>query len=155
MKKKALFITALVAIAGIVVVLAGCRGPKHHFSSPEKRVEFMINRLKTKLDLSQQQVDLLHEIGEDFHKKMEENRSQREEHHQLLKDQILADSLDTDQIKRHMDAQQEKHRAMRDYMLEQMKRFHDTLSAEQKQKLVSLLEEFKGAWYNHPHHGRF
>jgi len=48
-----------------------------------------------------------------------------------------------------MDAQQNKHREMRDYIIQQIKRFHDTLTPEQKQKLVSLLEKFKGAWYNH------
>jgi Spy/CpxP family protein refolding chaperone len=142
----------------MLAVFTGCRGHRPHHGSPEKRVEFMINRLKAELDLSEEQVTLLKDIHNDIRAKMEENRPQREEHLELLKDQILADSLDIDEIGRYMDAQQEKqqekHREMRDYVLRQVKRFHDTLTAEQKQKLVSLLEEFKGAWYNHPR-GRF
>jgi protein CpxP len=149
MKKKAFTITAFIAVAVILAVLAGCRGHGPHHGSPEKRAEFMINRLKAELDLSEQQVALLKDIHDDIRSKMQENRPQREEHYELLKEQILADSLDIDEIKRYMDARQDKHREMRDYVLQQIKRFHDTLTSDQKQKLVSLLEEFKGAWYNH------
>jgi len=152
MKKKALTIVAFIAMAGILVALTGCRGCGPHHGSPEKKAEFMINRLKSELDLSKQQVELLNDIHKDIRSKMEENRPQREQHFELLKEQILADRLDTEEIKRYMDAQQNKHREMRDYIIQQIKRFHDTLTPEQKQKLVSLLEEFKGTWYNH---GRF
>ncbi|MBN1799382.1 MAG: Spy/CpxP family protein refolding chaperone [Spirochaetales bacterium] len=154
MKKKALTITAFIAMGVLLTALTGCRGHGPHRGSPEKRAEFMINRLKAELDLSEQQVQLLNDIHKDIRSKMEENRPQREQHFELLKEQILADSLDTAEIKRYMDAQQNKHREMRDYVLQQIKRFHDTLTSEQKQKLVSLLEEFKGAWYNH-HGGKF
>ena len=154
MKKKALTLAAFVVLGGILIALIGCRGHGFHHGSPEKKAEFMINRLKAELDLSEQQVELLRDIHQDVHSKFEENRPRREEHFELLKEQILSPRLDTEQIKQYMDAQQDKHREMRDYILQQIKRFHDTLTAEQKQKLVSLLEEFKGAWYNH-HGGRF
>jgi protein CpxP len=154
MKRKALTIAAFIAMGGLLVALTGCRGHGPHRGSPEKKAEFVINRLKAELDLSEQQVELLNDIHKDIRSKFEENRPQREEHFELLKSQILSDRLDTEKIKQYMNAQQNKHREMRDYIIQQIKRFHDTLTAEQKQKLVSLLEEFKGAWYNH-HDGRF
>jgi uncharacterized membrane protein len=147
--------TALAVVGAAVLLLGGCRayGPRH--GSPEKHAEFMINRLKAELDLSQSQVDLLKDMQKQITGKMAENRPQRDQDFAFLKEQILSDSLDIEQIKQYMNDQQSRHEQVRDFILTQLKRFHDTLSTAQKQKLAALLEEMKGVWYNRAWPGKY
>jgi protein CpxP len=148
MISKRFTLAALAAAGAVVLFLGACRAHGPHHGVPGKRAEFIIGRLKSELDLSQSQVDLLKDIQKQITEKIAENKPQREQDFEFLKSQILSDSLDTGRIERYMDQQQNRYKEVRDFILTQLKRFHDTLSAEQKQKLVSLLEEMKGLWYN-------
>jgi uncharacterized membrane protein len=149
MKKRATVPVILLVLAVVSIALIGCRGHGPRRGDPERKVEFMINRLKVELNLSEEQVKLLKDIQQQIREKIQDVRPEFKEHSDFLKEQILKDSLDLTQIKEYMDAQQNKHKEIRDFILTQIKRFHDTLTQSQKEKLASLLEEFQGAWYNH------
>jgi Spy/CpxP family protein refolding chaperone len=149
MNHKRFTLAALTVIAGAAVLFLGaCRAHGPHHGTPGKQAEFIIGRLKNELDLSQSQVDLLKDIQKQITQKIAENKPQWEQDFEFLKSQILSDSLDTGRIEQYMDSRQTGQQEVRDFILIQLKRFHDTLSTAQKQKLVALLEEMKGLWYN-------
>ena len=80
MKSK---IIPLALIAGFVfsgAAFMGCRGP-HFRKSPEEKAEKIVKKIKSELDLNENQYDVLLRIKDEALEKFQEHRSERKETH--------------------------------------------------------------------------
>lgn len=126
----------------------GKKGP-HDF----KEKGFGIHMLKGKLDLTDEQVDLLNNIKDEVDTKRIEKRPEKREMHKFMTEQILSDELDIKAITKKFDEKKNEMEEIKEYMIEKMAEFHKTLTTEQKEKIVEHMERFADKHEGRGHRG--
>jgi protein CpxP len=139
------------AMAGLVLaggaLLTGCG---HHgpcgwgHQSPEKKAQWMVNRISQELDLTEAQKTKLNSIKDELLKKKAEFKADHRSLAAELKAQILSDKLDQDKINQLFVSRQAKHEEMRKFFIVQFAEFHAMLTPQQRAKLAEKLEKFHG-----------
>lgn len=143
MKKKTIYISLIaVPIIGLLT-LAGCRHPGH-----QKGALFMMDYLTEVMDLTDEQQAQLDEIQDELMTKAKDMRAEHKNMHAMIVAQLKSDSINKEQLK----ADIANHRAQMDDLIdlaiERLAEFHQTLTPEQKDKLVNKIEKFH-KWHRH------
>ncbi|GBF51882.1 hypothetical protein LPTSP4_34200 [Leptospira ryugenii] len=134
-KKISLF--ALMTIVSLTV-LANCRG---HYSF-EKRINWVADKLTSKLDLDDAQKTKLESIKTELIAKHKELDPQKENWVKEVVSQIRKDTIDTKVLDKLSTEQDKRHTEMRKFFQAKMIEFHAVLRPEQRQELGDLIEKF-------------
>ena len=134
-KKSILLMTLLVA--GLVV-FSGCRRP-----GAEHGAEFMVDYISETLDLDDSQRAKLESIKEELIQKHADMRADKEAMQAEIKTLLLSDQIDEASLRAMVAEQRARMDAVVDLVIARFIEFHNTLTAQQKAKLVSKLEQFE------------
>jgi Spy/CpxP family protein refolding chaperone len=162
MKKRLILISAVIALAALAIVPIVYAGPGgHHMRGQGMGTGHMgmggghgfgmgplghLNRLQAKLDLSEEQVTQLKAILAETH---QQNAQYRDQLHGGVKDiaqTLLKDPNDIAAAQAILDQQSAAERAMKANVLQATSKALNVLTAEQRTKLATLLEERANRW---------
>ena len=143
MVKKGLYLSV---IAVLLVGIAGLTGCRRH--SPEHKAEFMVDYAAETLDLNDEQRAHLDQIKDELLEKAMGMREDKKAMHAELVVQLKSEKIDTDSLKAMVNDHKNKMEELIDLGIDKLAEFHQTLSAEQREKLVAKLESFK-KWHGH------
>lgn len=119
-----------------LVFLGGCKRP-----SPEKIADHIVTELVSKLSLTPEQQAALNTTKVDVLAKMEQMKKGKDAHHDEVLAELQKDSLDQDKLKKMFAEHKTQRDDIAELLLDRFVKFHATLSAEQKTKLVEFLKE--------------
>ena len=143
MVKKGLTITLLVSLVFGVGFFSGCRPHGHG-----RGAEFAVDYVSEVLDLTEAQDQQLNQIKEELMEKGAQMRANKAKYHDEVVAQLRSEEIDQARVK----AMIAEHRAQMDDLMDlivvRISEFHRTLTPEQKEKLVSKLEDFH-KWHHH------
>lgn len=137
MLKKALPVTLVMFLVLGLSVFSGCR--RH---SPQKRAEFVVDYVTEALDLTQSQQEQLNQIKDELIDQGRQMHSDKAMYRDEIVAQLRSEEIDQERLKSLVG----KHRARMDelmnLMIPRLADFHQTLTPEQKTKLVNKIEKF-------------
>ena len=137
MKKKTLYISLIaVPIIGLLT-LAGCRHPGHH-----KGALFIIDYLTEVMDLTDEQQARLDEIQDELMTKAKDMRAEHKNMHDLIVAQLGSESINKQELKEEVANHRAQMDSLIDLAIDRLAEFHQTLTPEQKDKLVNKIEKF-------------
>jgi len=137
LRKKMVWGFVPVLIAGLMF-LGGCRKP-----SPEKMADHIIDELTEKLNLTAAQLEQLKATKLELLAKVAEMRKSKEAMHGEVLAELQKDTLDQGQLKKMFASHRGEMDEMANLFIDRLAKFHGTLSAEQKTKLVDLLQKME------------
>ncbi len=143
MVKKGLYISLIAVLLIGVVGFAGCR--RH---SPGQKAEFMVDYVSEALDLTESQRAHLDQIKDELLEKVMEMRADKKTMHAELVTQLKNEKIDKDRLKAMVNDHKSKMEELIDLGIDKLAEFHETLTLEQREKLVAKLESFK-KWHGH------
>jgi len=143
MLKKGLYVSLIMFLLAGVVGLAGCR--RH---SPDQKAEFMVDYVAETLDLNANQRVHLDQIKDEMLDKVVQMRADKGAMHAELIAQLGAEQIDQGRLKTMVTEHRVKMEALIDIAIEKLAEFHQTLTPEQREKLVAKLENFQ-KWHGH------
>ncbi|MDZ4726330.1 MAG: Spy/CpxP family protein refolding chaperone [Leptospira sp.] len=127
----------LVSVAAFVFA-SNCRG-HHNF---EKRMEWVSEKLTSKLDLDEAQQTKLQSIKTELVAKHKELKPKRDAWMTEVISQIRKDTVDVKSLEKVSAEQDVRHIEMRKFFQAKMIEFHAVLKPEQREKLAELVEKF-------------
>lgn len=135
LRKKRLWGFIPVLIAGLMF-LGGCHKP-----SPEKIADHIVDELAAKLDMTAAQKDQLNATKVELLGKVAELRKSKEAMHTEVIAELQKDVLDQGQLKKMLATHKGEMDEIGNLLIDRLAKFHNTLTAEQRVKLVELLKE--------------
>ncbi|KAF0221019.1 MAG: hypothetical protein FD174_732 [Geobacteraceae bacterium] len=137
LRKKKLWGFIPVLIAGLMF-LGGCHKP-----SPEKMADHIVDELVAKLSLTAAQQEQLNATKLELLGKVAEMKKSKEAMHDEVMAELQKDLLDQGQLKKMVATHKGEMDEMANLLIDRLAKFHATLTAEQKAKLVDLLKEME------------
>lgn len=138
MVKKGLTISMIALLIAGVAGFSGCRRHSH-----AHKAEFMVDYISEALDLTDSQQAQLNQIKDELMESAREMHANKESMHAELVAQLRSEQIDQALVK----ARIAQHRAQMDdiidLMVVRLAEFHQTLTPEQKEKLIAKIETFK------------
>ena len=138
MLKKVFNISIIALLIAGVAGFSGCRRHSH-----AHKAEFMVDYISETLDLTESQQEQLNQIKDELMEKARQMHTDKESMHAELVAQLRNQEIDQALVK----AKIAEHRAQMDdiidLMVVRLAEFHQTLTAEQKEKLIAKIETFK------------
>jgi uncharacterized membrane protein len=146
--KRATKVIATVVL-GIGVVTAGVAGyGYHHFGDPQKRAEWMMERLESKLQLNTEQTAKLQTLVDELLAVRSDFTQDREAKKDQLLALVSADTLDQQTL---LDMVTEKTSSVDQQapvIIAAIAEFSDSLDAQQRAELVEMLEWRFSDWHH-------
>ena len=102
--------------------------------------ERMINRVEQKLDLDQTQSEQLQQLISKVQTMRETWREQRDENMAMVRDLIAEPTLDQQQLLALVESKTDEFKAQAPEVIAAVAAFSDSLSAEQKQEVLDMME---------------
>ncbi len=143
MVKKGLYLSLIAFLLLSVAGFAGCR--RH---SPDQKAEFMLDYVTETLDLDASQQEHLDRIKDELLEKGVQMRADRGAMHSELIAQLKSEKIDQGRLKSMVTEHRVKMEEVIDLAIVKLAEFHQTLTLEQREKLVAKLENFK-KWHGH------
>lgn len=122
----------------VLVFVGNCRG--HH--SFEKRIEWVSDKLVSKLDLDDGQKMKAEAIKVEIIAKHKELKPKRDAWMTEVVSQIRKDTIDVKALDKTSTEQDARHIEMRKFFQAKMIEFHAILKSEQRAELAELIEKF-------------
>jgi Spy/CpxP family protein refolding chaperone len=141
MVKKGLTIALICVFISGVLIFTGCRSHSH-----QGKAEFMVDYIAETLDLTGPQRDQLDDIKEEFIAKAQEMHAQKEIMHAKFMEELRKAEIDQEKVKDLIDQKRAQMDEIIDLAMVRLVEFHQTLSPEQREKLVAKLE-----WFHEKH----
>jgi uncharacterized protein with PIN domain len=145
-----LILVGLVFLAG----LSGCchwPGQEGYGWAPEKRVDYLASKIKSELDLNEDQNSKLSALANEVKSVFKQSSSK--DFKSEIKALIEDPSLDVVQVKSMIQKKREATNARFDSNFDRifpkLKAFHDSLTPEQRKKAAEAFEKYSGRWENH------
>ena len=132
----------IITFAFATLLVGGATARAFGHGSPEKHAEFMVNRIKSKLDLNDQQAQKLEAIKNDWLAFHASQRGQHDKDREWVKSQVLGDKLDVDAALQLITQRRDVTDKKIPELLAKVAEFHQTLNKEQKEKVVDMLSHF-------------
>ena len=145
MLKKGLTIALVCVFVSGALVFTGCRSHSHH-----SKAEFMIDYIAETLDLTDPQREQLDGIKDEFMAKAKDMRAKKEAMHAELMVELRKEQIDRENIKDLIAQKRTQMDEIIDLAVVRLSEFHQTLSPEQREKLVAKLE-----WFHKKHQNRW
>ena len=154
MKKRLILTATVIAIAALAIVPMVYAGPGGHgrhgggegFGGPGMAMFGHLAHLKDKLDLSDQQVDQLKAIFADVHQQNAQNRDQLHGGMKDIAQTLLKNPNDLAAAQAILDQQTAAENAMKANVLQATSKALNVLTADQREKLGTILAEHAGRW---------
>ncbi len=137
LKLSKVILFSIVAMIGFVFA-SNCRG---HYNF-EKRMEWVADKLTSKLDLDDSQKAKLESIKTELIAKHKELKPKRDAWMTEVISQIRKDTVDVKSLEKLSSEQDVRHIEMRKFFQTKMIEFHAVLKPEQREKLAELVEKF-------------
>jgi hypothetical protein len=137
--KKLLGLLLLGGIIAATVSLVGC----NKWRTCEGKAEWAVSYLSDELDLNDEQTTKLNEIKTEFLEAKKRNESDKEAMVKKLKEMILSEKIEDSDVNTLVETKRKHIDSEIPNFLPKVKAFHASLTSEQKQKAVDLIEEFK------------
>ncbi len=138
-KRRLLYSVVLVALAGLV--FTGFAYGFRSFYSPEERIAHFTEKLTAELDLDAGQQEVLAEIVSAFKEKITELRGQHGEGHGRMLALVQQEQVTSEDVMNLVTEHHQKIEPVIEFAAEQLARFHNVLTAEQREKMVKIIEE--------------
>lgn len=143
----------IITVAAILVTFSmiaiGC-GHRHCFNrSPEKKAQWVVNRIAGKLDMTDSQEKKLEKIKEEVLAKMEKYKTEHQSMHDEALQLVKKEKLTEADLEKLFAQREQRYRELKPFIIEKMVEFHTMLTPEQKNQLAEKMAEH----YNE-HHGR-
>ena len=146
MTKNIIIIVVSVLVgAGIVFGVGALRhhGWKHGFChSPEKRIEFVFDRLTKKLDLTREQAEKVNKIKAEVIERTKTLREERKSHRGEMAALIKGDTLTEEMVNKFIDKRKAAMEELRPFFVKKIVELHGILTPQQRIKLAEKLEKF-------------
>jgi Spy/CpxP family protein refolding chaperone len=149
MKKIGIIVISAISVAALL--FTGCkprepRGPGH-------MVKRIFDEISDELNLTESQTTQLLSIRDELIEKGREMHKDREKMHEKLSQLILSDSIDPNKVKAEARKKHARFGDLIELTIDRLAEFHATLTPEQKESLVGLMEEHKKKMKKHgpPH----
>ena len=134
---KKLGILGIVGCALMLVGFSGCR--KH---TPEKKAEWAVKYVTKKLDLNEEQQAKLNDVKVTWLELKKKYAKDKEANYEEVKALIRSESLDENRVRGLIDDHKKKVDLEFPAVFKKVQAFHATLSKEQKEKAVELMDKF-------------
>jgi len=133
-KKKLVWIPLTLLLIGGILVLTACRA-----ITPDKRAEWMTDKIASKLDLNEDQRKMLDEMKVEILAKHREMRGDRSAMKDELTALLTSDKIDRVRLETMINKKKAEIDSALSLLTDRFVEFHDTLTPEQKTKLVAGL----------------
>ncbi len=141
-------IVGLTSVALIGFAFTGChhREPGAHpfglsgYWTPEKKVEFIKERIAEKLDLTEDQKSTLDRIGSEMVAKREQMQAERQAFRSQFMDEIQKEHVDADALKSLFESKLPVIQDLMSMAAENIAEFHSILTPEQRATLIAEIE---------------
>ena len=143
MLKKGLTIVLICVFISGALIFSGCRSHSH-----QSKAEFMVDYIAETLDLTDSQRERLNGIKEEFVVKAQEMDAEKQAMHAEFMAELRKEQIDQGKVKDLIAKKRAQMDEIIDLAVVRLSEFHQTLSAEQREKLVAKLE-----WFHEKHHG--
>ena len=137
MLKKGLTIALIGVFISGALIFTGCRSHSHH-----GKAEFMIDYVAETLDLTDEQRGQLDGIKEEFIAKAKEMHAQKEAMHAAFMAELRKEEISRENLNALIDQKRAQMDEFINLAMDRLAEFHKTLSAEQREKLVTKIEYF-------------
>ena len=138
--------TGYIVLIGLLIsgllMFNGCR--RH---GPGKGAEFAVDYMTEVLDLTPDQQELLDQYKDEILAKAMQMRADKQEMHAVIKTQLGNETIDKAQVKQLYITHRDKMDEMADLIIDRVAAFHQTLTPEQRTKLIEKLEDFE-KWHH-------
>jgi Spy/CpxP family protein refolding chaperone len=138
MVKRIIVSATIPGLVALALLASGCRHDR-----PSAKAAFVIDYLAESLDLTEAQKARLESIREEIQQKALAMRQD----HQAMQAQIVAqlksETIDRDALKTTLTTHREQMDRLVELLIDRLAEFHQTLAPEQREKLVSKLEQFR------------
>ncbi len=116
---------------------------KYKYSSPEERATWIVDKLGSRLDLSEDQKIKVNKIKDDILIHREKYKGDRKEVISELIAQIESDKVDQDKLNKLLDDKLNKIKESKSFVVTKLAEFHAILTPDQRIKLVEKLKRIK------------
>lgn len=113
---------------------------------------FMIEKIAGELDLNDQQKAEVEKIKDEIKAKMEANKQDRENGMTEMEQMFRSDTFDKQKALDLMKQHESKREEMKNFMLDEVAKFHSILTPDQRNKAVDKMKEFRQK--RHEHRGK-
>jgi Spy/CpxP family protein refolding chaperone len=138
MLKKGLTIVLICVFISGALIFTGCRSHSH-----QSKAEFMVDYIAETLDLNDPQRDQLDGIKEEFIAKAQEMHAKQQIMHTEFMAELRKAEIDQVKVKDLIDQKRAQMDEIIDLAVVRLSEFHQTLSPEQREKLVAKLEYYR------------
>ncbi len=139
MFKKRLLIAGIIALLAMASVASGCR----HHSTPEEKMDRVIEYLTDDMNLTGEQLELLDKLKEDLILELEDVHTARKGAHDIIITQIESDVMDQQQVMAAIEGVRTEIGDALSLAVARLADFHQTLTPEQKEQLIEQLDDLK------------
>jgi Spy/CpxP family protein refolding chaperone len=136
-----LSVLAVVALGVSSLTFAGCQGHGRHGGDPHKKADRMVEKLRKKLELNDDQTAKTRAIAHALADKASEFRSLHGEVRKEALTQLRSATPDESALNRVAEDQEHKFTALRVFAVQKFSEFHAVLTPEQREKLADYLEK--------------
>ncbi len=120
-------------------MLIGC----FHNKSPEEKAAWIVEEITEELELTEGQQALLRDVKVQILEKRSLHESEKEKHHAALKEAFLNENMTSDSFAPFIDTHAQKIKEEGQSIWEAFVLFQNSLSKEQREKVVEHLDAFK------------
>ncbi len=137
---------SIITVAAILVTFSmiaiGC-GNRHCFHrSPEKKAQWVVNRIAGKLDMTDSQEKKLEKIKDEVLAKMEKHKTEHQSMHDEALQLVKKEKLTKADLEKLFAQREQRYRELlKPFIIEKMLDFHAILTPEQKNQLAEKMAE--------------
>lgn len=148
---KKLVLVAVIAVLATAGIIFGAQALRYHYGQryfrdqPEKRAEFIVNKLTKRLDLTREQQDKVNKIKDEILARTKNLREDRAALQQEVKALFKEDNLTKEKMNKFIDKRKSKIDELRPFIVDKIIEFHKILTPEQRAKFT---EKFGRWWYH-------
>ncbi len=138
MVKKGLYLAVVSILLSGVWIISGCGHRSHG-----ERAEWMTEKIASKLELNEAQKKQLNSFKDELMDKKQQLRASRSTIEGELIAQLQSEKIDQEHLKEVIAKEEAKLDEMASTFVTQLTEFHDSLTPEQRIKLIEMVEKWK------------
>ena len=140
MVKNLIIIGVIAGVIGLGIV--GCRHGFSHNRSPEKKAEYIVAKISSKLDLDENQKTRLNKIKDEILEEAKPHRESKEEFRREAMELLRSDKITEEGVEKLVAKKEAAYKEMKPFIIKKIVEFHSILNTDQKNKLADKMEEF-------------
>lgn len=140
MKKRIFIISTLFSVL-LVSGLAACKHGRHYSGFDEFDQQAVVNRVASRLDLSESQKSDLQDIVGEIAARAKALHADRQARHKELADLVRQETVSRETVDRMVAEKFDRMKELADLAADRLVAFHATLTPEQREKLATHIED--------------